>query len=60
MSEFGTKRHCRRAERSPLLGVKRTSQFQSAMSAFDPKRTLVPPSFGVTQGTAPNPQSDIL
>jgi hypothetical protein len=24
----------------PLLGVKRTSRFQSVMSAFDPKRTL--------------------
>jgi hypothetical protein len=30
---------CHRAERCPLLGVKRTSPFQSVMSAFDPKRT---------------------
>jgi hypothetical protein len=32
-------RHCRPAERCPLLGVKRTWRFQSVMSAFDPKRT---------------------
>jgi hypothetical protein len=27
----------------PLLGVKRTSQFQGVMSAYDPKRTLAFP-----------------
>ena len=27
------------AQQCPLLGVKRTSRFQSLMSAFDPKRT---------------------
>jgi hypothetical protein len=27
----------------PLSGVKRTSRFQSVMSAFDPKRTLASP-----------------
>jgi hypothetical protein len=43
--------HCRRAERCPLLGVKRTSQFQSAMSAFDPKRTF--PSDALTTSNLP-------
>jgi putative ABC transport system substrate-binding protein len=33
-------RHHERAERCPLLGVKRTSGGQASMSAFDPKRTL--------------------
>src|ERR1700740_236473 len=33
--------HRDRAAECPLLGVKRTSVFQSAMSAFDPKRTWV-------------------
>jgi hypothetical protein len=28
------------AEECPLLGVKQTWRFQSAMSAFDPKRTF--------------------
>jgi hypothetical protein len=35
--------HSRRVQQCPLLGVKRTSQFQSVMSAFDPKRTLAFP-----------------
>jgi hypothetical protein len=30
------------AEGCPLLGVKRTSKFDRAMSAFDPKRTFGP------------------
>jgi hypothetical protein len=33
--------HRDRTEGCPLLGVKRTSQFDRAMSAFDPKRTLL-------------------
>jgi hypothetical protein len=37
-----------RAERCPLLGVKRTSAGHSEMSAYDPKRTLASP-----QGTVP-------
>jgi serine/threonine protein phosphatase 1 len=36
----GGPRTCHHAQRCPLSGVKRTSRFQSAMSAFDPKRTL--------------------
>jgi hypothetical protein len=32
--------HCHRAERCPLLGVKRTSVEGASMSAFDPKRTF--------------------
>jgi len=31
--------HCHRAERCPLLGVKRTLAGHVSMSAFDPKRT---------------------
>jgi hypothetical protein len=42
-SDFGTKRTSPgRAEPCPLLGVERTSRFQSVMSAFDPKRTFDP------------------
>jgi hypothetical protein len=33
--------HAGRARRCPLLGVKRTSEWLNAMSAFDPKRTLL-------------------
>ena len=33
--------HGNRAERCPLLGVKRTSTRHRAMSASDPKRTLL-------------------
>ena len=40
MSAFGTQiGHCHRAERCPLLGVKRTWAGGNPMSAFDPKRT---------------------
>jgi hypothetical protein len=31
-------------EQCPLLGVKRTSQSEGVTSAFDPKRTLLPPA----------------
>jgi hypothetical protein len=33
-NDRAVRKHC------PLSGVKRTSRFQSVMSAFDPKRTL--------------------
>jgi hypothetical protein len=34
-------RHPDRVGECPLSGVKRTSQIEAAMSAYDPKRTLV-------------------
>jgi hypothetical protein len=40
MSAFGTKRHAKRGDECPLLGVKRTLDGISGMSAYDPKRTL--------------------
>src|ERR1700745_236009 len=45
-------RHCHRAERCPLLGVKRTSTDADPTSAFDPKRTSVEPNLPVTLETA--------
>ena len=41
MSAIGTKLTLRDALQCPLSGVKRTSRFDYAMSAFDPKRTSV-------------------
>jgi hypothetical protein len=41
--ELAQSGHSIRAEQCPLLGVKRTSEIEAAMSAYDPKQTLPPP-----------------
>jgi hypothetical protein len=49
MSAFGTKRHSRRRERCPLLGVKRTSIFHGAMLVMSERHFSSPWS---NRGTA--------
>jgi hypothetical protein len=52
---FAQSRHRHSAERCPLLGVKRTSQLQSVMSAFDPKRTCAVIQFGYSRSSDVSP-----